>query len=189
MFCRAYKEAGRPPPGKGEWGKLSADEKMKYEQMAKESAGNRALRLPEAMHKVSTAVPQASPVDGSLAELYPHVDGSLSELYPHLGAQWDADQNGDLSPQAVKADSKKTVHWRCAHGHDHAWTSPICQRVRHPACPFCDNVRPRRPDTFKKSPLNRRGRGRGGHGRFASRISHLGCLRAVLLWVVFWMQE
>jgi DNA-directed RNA polymerase subunit RPC12/RpoP len=45
-----------------------------------------------------------------------HSDGrnSLRHTHPHLSADWDEDNNGDITPDNVVAGSTKDVHWRCS---------------------------------------------------------------------------
>lgn len=56
----------------------------------------------------------------------------------NLLREWDAELNGDLTPQAVSHGSTREVWWRCEKGH--FWRSPIrFQSGRERGCPYCAN--------------------------------------------------
>lgn len=40
---------------------------------------------------------------------------SLKSVYPDIAARWDAESNGDLTPDTVASGSGKRVWWRCPH--------------------------------------------------------------------------
>ena len=59
----------------------------------------------------------------------------LATLFPQLAAQWDGDQNGDLSPGSVRPGSHKKVWWRCGRGH--RWQASVASRTAGEGCPVC----------------------------------------------------
>ena len=62
-------------------------------------------------------------------------ENDLATAYPELTAEWDAEQNGILSPTALPAGTTKKVWWRCNKGH--SWCAAVSSRVRGAGCPVC----------------------------------------------------
>lgn len=61
----------------------------------------------------------------------------LATTHPQVAAQWAAELNGALTPEAVSRGSNKKVWWRCGEGH--VWQAYIFSRTRERAagCPVC----------------------------------------------------
>lgn len=62
---------------------------------------------------------------------------SLFILYPELSTEWDDNKNFPLTPSSVTAGSRKTVWWKCRHGH--SWQAQISARTGGTGCPFCSD--------------------------------------------------
>ena len=67
---------------------------------------------------------------------------SLTEYCTQYGredllAQWHAEKNGFLMPEAVSYGSQKKVWWRCVDGHE--WKAVIYSRTgaKKSGCPVC----------------------------------------------------
>ena len=56
---------------------------------------------------------------------------------PEIAAEWDAERNVPLTPDAVAAGSGKAVWWRCPEGH--SYRAPVAERTRAKTsgCPYC----------------------------------------------------
>lgn len=55
--------------------------------------------------------------------------------------QWDADRNGDLTPEEVSYGSKRRVWWQCSRGH--RWQAVVYTRTSgENGCPYCGGKRP-----------------------------------------------
>ena len=52
---------------------------------------------------------------------------NLAVLYPNVAAEWDYEENGDLTPDQVVPGSNKKVGWKCEKGHK--WKAVITSRV------------------------------------------------------------
>ena len=63
----------------------------------------------------------------------------LATRNPGLAAQWNAEKNGDLTPQQVMPHSNKKTWWRCEKGHE--WMAAISSRSNGYSCPYCNNRR------------------------------------------------
>ena len=57
----------------------------------------------------------------------------------NLLREWDAELNGDLTPQAVSHGSTREVWWRCQKGH--SWKSAVYVRTAGKGCPYCGGRR------------------------------------------------
>ncbi|MFW6288724.1 MAG: zinc-ribbon domain-containing protein [Spirochaetota bacterium] len=66
-------------------------------------------------------------------------DNSLRKLHPKLAREWHREKNGDLTPNAVTAGSKRRVWWRCSRGHE--WQAPVHERTAGKGCPYCAHRR------------------------------------------------
>jgi len=67
-------------------------------------------------------------------------ENNLAVTHPEVAAQWHPDRNGELSPGAVLAGSRRRVWWRCEAGHE--WQTKVCSRVaRGSSCPMCRGQR------------------------------------------------
>jgi len=67
-------------------------------------------------------------------------ENNLAVTHPEVAAQWHPDRNGELSPGAVLAGSKRRVWWQCEAGHE--WQTKVCSRVaRGSSCPMCRGQR------------------------------------------------
>lgn len=49
--------------------------------------------------------------------------------------QWDAEKNGDLTPENVSYGSQKKPYWRCDRGH--CWQAAVFTRTAGAGCPYC----------------------------------------------------
>ena len=55
--------------------------------------------------------------------------------------QWDAAQNGDLTPEKISYGRKQKVWWRCEAGHQ--WQASVTARTCNGSgCPYCTSRRP-----------------------------------------------
>lgn len=58
-----------------------------------------------------------------------------------LAAEFTVDLNPGINPWIISKGSHKVINWRCSNvkcnacGH-HNWSATVCERVRHPGCPF-----------------------------------------------------
>lgn len=59
----------------------------------------------------------------------------LKTVMPEIASEWDYEKNGDLRPEIVKAQSNRSVWWRCEDGHN--WKAKICERYNGNGCPKC----------------------------------------------------
>ena len=67
-----------------------------------------------------------------------HRAGSnLAEAYPEVAAQWHGARNGALTPEDVRARSRRVVWWICARGHE--FEAQVASRVRFSGCRFCSS--------------------------------------------------
>jgi len=57
----------------------------------------------------------------------------------NLLREWDAELNGDLTPQAVSHGSTREIWWRCQKGH--SWKSAVYARTAGKGCPYCGGRR------------------------------------------------
>jgi hypothetical protein len=62
-------------------------------------------------------------------------DNNLAVVLPQLAAEWNAVENGELSPTEVGPKSSKQVWWICTKGHK--WKASIKDRARGTGCPYC----------------------------------------------------
>lgn len=62
---------------------------------------------------------------------------SLRAERPDLAAEWDAERNGDLTPDEVVAGSGKAVWWHCRRNRGHRWRARVVSRIEGRGCPFC----------------------------------------------------
>lgn len=68
---------------------------------------------------------------------------SLSEMFPGLAAQWDYEQNGDLTPDSISYGSNLKVWWKCPIcGHSYQKrignrTAPSKRKAESKKCPIC----------------------------------------------------
>ena len=69
----------------------------------------------------------------------PSVTNSLATVAPTLAAEWDAEQNGALTPEDVVAGSARKCWWRCTAGH--SWSAQARLRAAGHGCPFCAGQR------------------------------------------------
>lgn len=69
---------------------------------------------------------------------------SLAARFPQVAAEWDAERNGDLTPENVVARSSRMAYWRCPKGADHRWRASVGNRTSktRTGCPFCAGKRP-----------------------------------------------
>ena len=79
-------------------------------------------------------------------------ENDLATLYPQLAAEWDAEKNGDLTPQDVLPGSHRYVWWTCPEGH--SWRSAVKSRAAGAGCPVCAGRRlsPGENDLASSSP-------------------------------------
>ncbi len=60
---------------------------------------------------------------------------SLAKRHPRRAAEWHPEKNGALTPEKVKSDSQRRVHWLCHRGHE--WIAEVSRRVAGQPCPQC----------------------------------------------------
>ena len=70
----------------------------------------------------------------------------LQTINPTLAAEWNCEQNGNIKPENVNANSHKKVWWKCSMGHE--WQAAIYSRNNGHGCPKCASKR--RWDARKK---------------------------------------
>lgn len=61
----------------------------------------------------------------------------LATTHPQLATQWDAEKNGDLTPEQLSAGSHQKIWWRCEKGH--SWQAAVSSRASGCGCPVCAN--------------------------------------------------
>lgn len=61
----------------------------------------------------------------------------LATVRPDLAAQWDEEENKNLTPADVTEFSMKKVHWVCDFGHK--WIATVAGRSAGNGCPICAN--------------------------------------------------
>lgn len=59
----------------------------------------------------------------------------LATREPELARQWDAEKNGELTPERVARSSNRKVWWRCEKGH--SFQAVIASRTNGSGCPYC----------------------------------------------------
>jgi len=65
-------------------------------------------------------------------------ENDLATMAPTLAAEWHPTKNGDLTPEQVRAQSNRTVWWRCEKGHE--WKTTVNARMQSGSgCPYCSN--------------------------------------------------
>jgi hypothetical protein len=64
----------------------------------------------------------------------------LATIYPTIAAEWDANRNGELTPQSIRPGSECDVWWVCERGHH--WKAIVASRTRGAGCPYCKGKRP-----------------------------------------------
>lgn len=63
-------------------------------------------------------------------------ENDFATQYPAIAAEWDADRNGELTPDQFAPNSNRKAFWRCPLGHSYSTT--ISSRVnRGTGCPYC----------------------------------------------------
>jgi hypothetical protein len=80
-------------------------------------------------------------------------ENCLKTNNPSLTRQWHPDRNGDLTPDAVTANSNKKVWWICTKGHE--WQAQVNNRnIGGSGCPYCAGKKVSKENCFKtKNPL------------------------------------
>ncbi len=63
----------------------------------------------------------------------------LATVNPTLTREWNYEENGELKPDMVTANSGKKVWWKCKKGHK--WQANISDRTHGNGCPYCSNHR------------------------------------------------
>lgn len=67
-------------------------------------------------------------------------DNNLAITHPDIAAEWDYEENGELSPENVTYGSSKVVGWKCPEGHK--WCTAVYNRTgRKSNCPYCSGKR------------------------------------------------
>ena len=64
-------------------------------------------------------------------------DNNLSIKNPQLLAEWDYQENGEITPDSLLSGSGKKVWWKCKS--EHSWRATIASRVGGTGCPYCAN--------------------------------------------------
>ena len=63
----------------------------------------------------------------------------LATLYSQVAAEWDYEENGDITPSQVFPQTNKRYGWKCKFGH--TWKASPNSRVSGRGCPYCsDNL-------------------------------------------------
>lgn len=65
---------------------------------------------------------------------------SLADKVPSLVAEWDHEQNGDVTPSTIGASSSYPAWWRCRRNTEHRWQQSVTQRSHTDhgkGCPWC----------------------------------------------------
>jgi very-short-patch-repair endonuclease len=62
----------------------------------------------------------------------------LGTTHPELAVEWDAEKNGEKTPQTVSAGSDYLAHWVCP-DEGHEYTALIRNRRKGRGCPYCVN--------------------------------------------------
>lgn len=62
-------------------------------------------------------------------------DNDLQATHPELAMQWDAERNGEITPNEVTSGSHHKVWWLCDKGH--SWRASISARAAGSGCPIC----------------------------------------------------
>ena len=62
----------------------------------------------------------------------------LATVDPNLAAEWDYDENGNLTPDMFTVSSNVIVCWKCKE-HQHKWKASINSRHNGNGCPVCVN--------------------------------------------------
>ncbi len=67
---------------------------------------------------------------------------TLANLYPEIAAEWDAEKNGDITPEIVSAHAATKAWWLC-NKCGSSWEMPVCKRTQKQGqgCPVCAGVR------------------------------------------------
>ncbi len=67
----------------------------------------------------------------------------LKSQYPAIADEWDYENNAGLKPEDVTYGAKKSVFWKCKHGHP-SWEAEVYRRVgnlntgvKGNNCPYC----------------------------------------------------
>jgi uncharacterized protein YggL (DUF469 family) len=60
----------------------------------------------------------------------------LAATHPDLSAEWDYEENGDLTPWHVSAGSGVVAGWKCA-AHGHRWRATVKDRSKGSGCGTC----------------------------------------------------
>jgi hypothetical protein len=66
-------------------------------------------------------------------------DNNLGVRYPELTSEWDAEENGDLTPYDVMPGSHRRIWWKCSRGH--RWQARANIRIKGHGCPYCAGQR------------------------------------------------
>lgn len=61
----------------------------------------------------------------------------LQTKRPDIAAEWDAEKNAPLRPDAVAVSSQKAVWWRCPAGHSYHAVIADRTRAKSSGCPYC----------------------------------------------------
>lgn len=59
----------------------------------------------------------------------------LETLYPDIAAEWDYDENADITPSQVFPKTNKSYNWICKYGHK--WKTSPNSRTNGRGCPYC----------------------------------------------------
>lgn len=64
----------------------------------------------------------------------------LATVNPALAAEWDYDNNTEVTPDMVKAmSSSRKFWWKCERGH--VWQATVARRTQGVGCPYCSGHR------------------------------------------------
>ncbi len=76
----------------------------------------------------------------SRKQAYPG-SNTLADLSPDVAARWDAERNGERTPESVTGVSGVLAHWRCPEGHSYTATVQAAVRRYPGGCPICSGRR------------------------------------------------
>lgn len=67
-------------------------------------------------------------------------ENDLASMCPDIAAEWDAEKNGNITPENVVATSHRKFWWRCPLGHSYE-ASASNRTFHNKSCPYCANQR------------------------------------------------
>lgn len=65
-------------------------------------------------------------------------ENDLATMYPEIAAEWNYEENGEMSPAMLKPASNQKVWWTCDKGHNYQATAAD-RTLKGNGCPYCAN--------------------------------------------------